>query len=70
MGLIFGQPKGREEQFGSYSRKGAKGAVLCLFSLTAWPVSPGQLGLAFSINRESLAQKMARNSLGKALPNS
>ncbi|KAG5398160.1 hypothetical protein IGI04_019974 [Brassica rapa subsp. trilocularis] len=40
MGLIFGQP-GREEQFGSYSRKGAKGAVLCLFSLTAWPRVPG-----------------------------
>ncbi|KAF2573024.1 hypothetical protein F2Q70_00001988 [Brassica cretica] len=29
-----------------------------------------QLGVAFSINKESLAQKMARNSLGKALPKS
>ncbi|KAF3533242.1 hypothetical protein DY000_02037775 [Brassica cretica] len=29
-----------------------------------------QLGLSFSINKESLAQKMARNSLGKALPKS
>ena len=34
------------------------------------PVSSGQLGVAFSINIESLAQKMARKSLGRALPKS
>ncbi|KAF3525316.1 hypothetical protein F2Q69_00047791 [Brassica cretica] len=51
LGLVFGQPKGEEEQLGSYFRK-------------------GQLGLGFSINKESLAQRMAKNSLGKALPKS
>ncbi|KAF3520817.1 hypothetical protein DY000_02060391 [Brassica cretica] len=35
LGLVFGQPKGEEEQLGSYFRKGKKGAVLCPFSLTA-----------------------------------
>ncbi|KAF3586221.1 hypothetical protein F2Q69_00030775 [Brassica cretica] len=37
----------------------------------SWAVmGSGQLGVAFSINRESLVQKMARKSLGKTLPKS
>jgi len=32
MGLIFEQPKGKEEQLGGYSQKGAKGQF-CALSL-------------------------------------
>ncbi|KAF2608818.1 hypothetical protein F2Q68_00042993 [Brassica cretica] len=60
LALVFGQPKGEEEQLGSYFRKGAKWAVLCPFSLTACAGFSRQLGLGFSINKESLSQKMDR----------
>ena len=35
LGASFRTAQRREEQLGSYFRKGAKGAVLCPFSLTA-----------------------------------
>ena len=33
LGLICGQPKGREERLGGYSRKGAKKGQFCALSL-------------------------------------
>ncbi|KAF3525891.1 hypothetical protein F2Q69_00047797 [Brassica cretica] len=56
LGLVFGQPKGEEEQLGSYFRKGAKGAVLCPFSLTACAGFSRALG-ARKIKRERPAVK-------------
>ena len=70
LGLAFGQPKGEKSSWAVISEKVKKGQFCALSLQLLVPVSPGQLGLSFSINKESSGQIMARNSLGKALPKS